>query len=659
MRAAIFLCGFSVLAATSCFAKSSYPDWVQSSIDVADTVLKYEEDYDAAVLLEESHIEYRGRGEIEETVRRAFHVFDRDGREFATLGIPLSSDEKLTKFNGWIVYASGKVERLKKTDLVEIAVDRDKLKSESVMLQLDRSESMREGTVFAYEYTVSRNQIFLQSGWCFHWEIPVALSRLSIEIPKNWSLQSHLFGADFAEKRVNGSVHIWEARDLDGVEEEEFQPFRSLITGNLVYSVYPDESDLSRYPYLVFRDWKSVAQHMDAVHSERIVAQTALRQKAASLAAGSASQWETVSKICEYAQSVNYLAVAIDLNRGGGYIPEDANRTFETHAGDCKDMTALARAMLKAVGVESYAVAAQIGKDSWVHEEWASPHAFNHCILAVPVGPDAPERSGVVEHPVYGRLLIFDPTTKDAAPGVLPHYLEGRKVLVCSSQDESLLSLPIYGPDVNRVVRHVDAEIDGFGNLIGSLEESNYGANAQRLRKLYRKLKRDDFEDLIRGWIAHGTREAAIEELVCEDFFDENRFDLKVKFAARRYARIMNRGEMLLFSPVFLSRIQWVPPVDEERKTPYVIGSRHLEETLSIALPSGYSLDAFKEPQDLETEFGVFSMELAFGEGRVDVTRQNSQRYTTVPVANYGDVVDYYETISRAETSKLVFKREG
>jgi hypothetical protein len=263
----------------------------------------------------------------------------------------------------------------------------------------------------------------------------------------------------------------------------------------------------------------------------------------------------------------------------------------------------------------------------------------------------------VVEHPEHGRLLIFDPTTKAAAPGVLPHYLEGRKVLVCSQKDEGLLSLPVYGPEVNRVARRVDASIDEFGNLNGEMRESNFGANAQMLRSLYRDLKKDDFEDLIRGWIARGTRDAKIAELSCEDFFDENRFDLKVRFSSTRYARLMNRGDMLLFSPVFLSRIRWVPPVDEERKTPYVVGSLHLEERLSIKLPSGYSLDSFKEPKELRTGFGDYSLEIDSAEGRLEVVRQSSLRHATMPVEDYGKVVDYYEQVSRSEASNVVFKR--
>ncbi len=639
------------------WGKSSYPAWVESSMGETELIAKYKEDHDVLALLDESDIEYKGRGQIVEKVRRSFYVYDRDGRDYASVAIPLSSGARLVRFEGWIIYASGKIERLKKSDLVEIAVDRDMLKSDSVQLQLDRSESMREGTVFAYEYETSRTQVFLQNGWTFDLEIPVALSRVSIEIPESWEIRSQLFGADFAKAKVNGSSYTWEASDLDAVEVEDFQPFRSLITGNLVYSVFPDKKELSRYPYAVFDTWESVARHMNKVHSAQIDPGAALSQKAAELVRGKASVWDEVSEICSYAQSLNYLAVAIDLNKGGGYKPADANVTFQTHHGDCKDMTALARAMLKSVGIESYAVAAQIGNDSWVHDRWASPQAFNHCILAVPLDDDAPSGSGVIQHPVFGKILIFDPTTKNAAPGVLPHYLEGRKVLVCSDRDEELLTLPIYGPDVNRIVREVKAKIDGFGNLSGDLQESNFGANAQKLRNLYRDMKRDDFEKLIQAWIARGTREARIEEIVCEDFFGENRFDLKVKFSAQRYARLMNKGEMLLFSPVFLSRLEWVPPVKEERETPYVIGSRHLEETVSIELPSGYVLDSFKNPDVLATEFGEYSLAFSMGEDGMEVHRQTTLRNASVPVEEYGTVVDFYESVSRSESSKAVFKR--
>ncbi|MFC0534307.1 transglutaminase-like domain-containing protein [Pelagicoccus mobilis] len=649
----------SVGLAGSALAKSSYPDWLEECLENKSVIDRFEEEADALCLLDESEIEYEGRGVVSQKVRRAFHIYDRDGRENARIAIQMSDGRKLDGFSAWIIYKSGKIERYKKNDLVEIALDRDKLRSDSYQLQLDRSESMREETVFAFEYETSKKTVFLDGAWRFNMGVPVVLSRLSLTLRKGWELRSSVFNSDFSEYSNEGYVHRWEGRNIPAVEIEESQPFSSLMTGNLYYTVHPDSKEMSRYPYAIFSNWNDVARYVDASQDERILTNEALVAKTEEITAGKESQWEKISEICSYAQSINYLANSIDLYNGGGMTPQFAEETFEKHYGDCKDMTALARAMLSCIGIESFAVTAQIGSDSWVYDEWASPAAFNHCILGVRVSDDAPDCSGVFEHPKHGRMLIFDPTTKNSSPGVLPYYLKGRKILVCSEKDDALLALPEMLPEENRVKREVTATINLGGNLNAELVQECYGGAAESLRGLYRSLKRDDFESFLRAWIANGTRDAQIDSWSCEDFFEENRFELTLSFTARRYGRLMNQGEMMLFSPVLMSRLQWVPPVDDDRKTPYLLSPHRTEETIRISIPENYMLDSSSNRKELESEFGRYSMNVSFTDGVLEADRLSVLERSVVPVENYGQLVDYFEQKSRAESSKVVFKQKG
>lgn len=655
----LFLVILSVATLLSVAAgKSRYPEWVADSLERKQSIERFASTSDALVLHDEARVEYLGRGKVENEVRRCYYIYNRDGRHFAKLGIPMSGSDKLEAFEAWIIYPSGKVERFRKSDLVEIASDRDMLKSESREFAIDRSESMRDGTVFAFEYKKSEQSVFLQGVWQFDDVIPVAFSVLSLNLPKEWRLEPMLFRAEYAESEQEDGEYMWLARDLEAVKIEESQPFRSLLTGKLAYSIYPDERELKRYPYLVFDSWTSVAKYIAETQADRISAGVDLEAKTKELLENAASRWDRIREICTYAQSINYLAMAIDLNSGGGMTPQDANDTFANHYGDCKDMTALARAMLSVAGIESYPTIAMIGDDSWVYTDWASPLPFNHCILAVPLDENdaIPEGSGIVEHPARGHFLIFDPTTKNVPPGVLPHYLEGRNVLIGGTEDR-LLTLPVFGPKSNRISREIEARVDEYGTLAGEVLEENYGAVAEMLRQAYRSLEKDEFDQMLRNWIQRGARDAEVVSIECEDRFEENKFDLRIQFRAKRYARVLKGGELLLVNPVFLGQLRWVPPTEEERTTPYVVEGFSIEERSRIEIPSGYVLDSARESERVDTELGSFALEVSYADQSIVVKRSRKQSHTVMPVDSYPQVVDYFEQISRAESAPVVFKR--
>src|SRR5205823_1227749 len=102
-----------------------------------------------------------------------------------------------------------------------------------------------------------------------------------------------------------------------------------------------------------------------------------------------------------------------------GYKPHAAAEVFAKQYGDCKDKANLMRAMLKSIHIESYLVLLFSGDSTVVREEWPSPAQFNHCIIAVKLNEGSTTTS-VVDLPVAGRLLIFDPTDEFTSMGDLP-----------------------------------------------------------------------------------------------------------------------------------------------------------------------------------------------------------------------------------------------
>jgi len=615
-------------------------------------------DADGLILHSSSHRTYEGRGQITSRVRKVLHFKSRDQRGRAVASISISNkSQRIRDFDAWLVYPSGRVESFKTRDLVMFAGGADALVSEEEVMVLDRSDSVRADTVFAYEYTLSEKSIFLQTLWVFQDTLPTVYSEFKLSLPSGWRAEGHQMNRGEVESRIEGSDYAWISRNLPAVKIEDSRPPADLLFALVGVTLVPPAKGAGYQTAGDFRSWSQVAGYGDAVQNESLPFDESIAAKARELAAGKDSKWDIVQAICEYVQSVNYLRLSLDRNRGGGYKPRAAADVFETHYGDCKDMSVLARSMLSSLGIKSFAALANVGGQGYVHDAWPSPFQFNHCIVSIPMeeGTNGRDSLGIVEDPAHGKTLIFDPTQRFTPVGELPRSLQGTKVLICGDGTEKLTQLPLADARRDRLEREIIVEIDQRGSLVGTIVETSHGSIADSVRAVHWLSSEEDFRGLIRSWIAAGTREASVEEVEVEDDLERNAFNLRVKFSAKGYARAVS-GDRVALSPIFLGRRTWVRPDDQERQSEYVTFSWSLDESTEFTLPEAYSLEFAPKPFSTEAEWGSYSLAVADEGELVRVDRLLSSEYSVVSPQRYEEVVDYFENIARRDKRPIILK---
>ena len=643
---------------TGAWAKSTIPDWAQEAIGRKEAAYAATDpESEAIILLDENERVYGASGDVDVSQRYVAHIRNRDGRDHAKAVIHLlNSSQKVKLFRAWIIYPSGRVETFGKVDTFEVANDRDSLFSESITMVLDRSSSVRDDTVFAFECKKSEKTIFSQDIWYFQSSIPCSVSRLSVTVPKGWSAQGTIINDAGIEHRRSGESFVWEGLNLKAVKDEPQSPPSTLLFAQVGVTVRPSEAARSRSKYRFFETWADVSRFAFEMNDKGIAASEAMSRKAQELVAGKATQWERIRAICEYAQSVNYVAVSIDLDAGGGIEPHAAELVFERHYGDCKDMTILARSLLKEAGIESYPIVARIGEDAFVHREWPSPFQFNHCIVGVKV-EDATNQPSVVDHPQLGRIMVFDPTQRYTPVGQLPASLHGSRVLVGHpSLSGDLLELPWPAPLENKIQRTVHVSIDANGDMQGTVKEVGTGAFADYFRSLARLKKDEDLRKSFQHWIASGTRDATVQGVTGQDFAGEGRFEFEIEFRSSRYARSVGH-DLLVFSPIFLGRYEWVPPVEEKRVSDYVSSPWSMDEEVVFQIPEGYALEALGKTFDQEKTFVTYGLFSEAADSSVVVRRMIESKLERIPVERYGELVEAYEGMTRAESAPIMLKR--
>jgi hypothetical protein len=395
---------------------------------------------------------------------------------------------------------------------------------------------------------------------------------------------------------------------------------------------------------------------MSELEDPQVTVDESLANKAKELTSAARTEYEKILAIGRYVQKVQYISIQTGLGRGGGYRPHLATEVFAKSYGDCKDKANLMRAMLKVVGIDSYPVSIYSGDPEYVKPNWPSPQQFNHCIIAVKVGNET-QAATIIQHPRFGRLLIFDPTSTETPVGDLPYYLQGSLALIDSRESDALVAMPVTPPEMNSLERQTDLRLGVDGSIIGTIKEKSQGQVAARFRGEFRSLSRQDYNSKIEHWLTAGATAARLAKAEPTDLESEGRFLLDIEFTAPAYGQLM-QDRLLVFKPAVVARRESLSLTAGERKYPIVLRSNSYTETVRIKLPTGFDVDELPDPVKLRTSFGAYETSYEIKGDELIFNRKLDQRSATISPDQYQSVRGFFEKIRLAEQSPVVLVRK-
>src|SRR5262245_12425887 len=343
------------------------------------------------------------------------------------------------------------------------------------------------GSIVAFEWVQKERPFINQQYHFFQGKSPVSVSRFTLRLPSDWRLESFIFNHEPMNPVVDRNKHTWELLNLGPIAEEPRMPATMSISPYLAVSYFPSHGKVAKKS---FATWQDVSRWASQMLDRQAVPNAAVQQKARSLVDGIKSDQERVRVISDWVQKqVRY--VSIQLGTKEGYRPHPAALVFKKGYGDCKDKAVLLMAMLRSVGIESYAVLVYSDDATWVKPEFPSVLQFNHAIVAVSgvqwdqTDPGAPKP---------GNLIFFDPTDNLTPLGDLPYYLQGGLGLVVKGDSGELVRLPVRSESANATRREADLNLDAGGAVTATVKELLTGQAAAVFR---RELASSSSSDLV------------------------------------------------------------------------------------------------------------------------------------------------------------------
>ncbi len=348
---------------------------------------------------------------------------------------------------------------------------------------------------------------------------------------------------------------------------------------------------------------------------------------------------EKIARLYEYLQkNTRYISIQLGI---GGWQPFDAKYVASKAYGDCKALTNYMYSLLKEAGINSAYSLVKAGHNaSNVLADFPSQQ-FNHVILCVPLQKDT---------------VWLECTSQTMPPGYLGEFTCDRYALLVNEKGGTLVRTPGYGMMENLASRKIKATLD---------EEGTLRVNAFTR---YGGLQQDSYHELIHGLSKDKVKEFLHEQL---DFatYEITHFDYKetrsslpvveemLDITVNNYATIT--GKRLFVIPNIMTRSHRKLSIDEPRKSDLVLGHAYKDvDSSEIILPEGFIAETIPRDVLVSSLFGKYECSVRLSANRLVYYREIEYYGGRYPGKEYPELVNFFETIYKADRNKVVLVRK-
>ncbi len=345
---------------------------------------------------------------------------------------------------------------------------------------------------------------------------------------------------------------------------------------------------------------------------------------------------EKAKIVYEYMQGVTrYISVQVGI---GGIQPISASEVDRLKYGDCKGLSNYTHALLDAVGVESYYVHVEAGKNKVDFEEdFPSLAQGNHAILAIPN---------------ENNYTWIDCTSQVHPFGFVGDFTDDRRAFVIKPDGGEVVKTPAYleKQNLQRIKSNIQLLVNGTVKLTAMIETKGI----QYDNRFY--IEEYDNDKVLEHY---QTEWSTINNLVLEDykftnFKEEVTFKEEVSISAENFTR--PTGERILFCPNVLNRSNYVPKRYRSRKLPFQIQRGYLDsDDFIITLPEGYIVETLPEPKEIISEFGEYKTSTVLqDDGTILYKHMFLLKAGDYPKEKYNDYRNFRKEVSKYNNAQVV-----
>jgi hypothetical protein len=464
-------------------------------------------------------------------------------------------------------------------------------------------------------------------------------SRFTFSCPSNYEFRYKAFnykGEPVIQNDHDRKVYTWEVSKLPAITDEIFSPDLQKLTTYIAFG--PTDFQMKDYKGNM-KTWQDLGKFIYYLRQGRDDLSDDVKAKVHQLTDGVPDKREKIRLLYQFMQSnTRYISIQLGI---GDWQPFDAKYVASKGFGDCKALSNYMYSLLKEAGIKSYYTLIRAGNDPEdVITDFPSPR-FNHVILFAPVDKDT---------------VWLECTSQTLPAGYLGTFTCDRYALAIDENGGTLVHTPKYTMNENLQVRNTKAQLDDDGTLDAKVITDYGGLQQDEMHAVINQLSKDKVKEFLNEELDFGT-------------YDVNRFDYKqikswkpsieeaLDISVSNYGTVT--GKRLFIIPNVMNRSRRKLKSDEERKYDIELPLEYEDiDSAEIEIPKGYEPESVPQAVNLDSKFGKYFSTVKLVNNKIFYYRVREQYSGTFPAKDYPDLVNYYDTIYKADRNKVVLVKK-
>jgi transglutaminase-like putative cysteine protease len=593
---------------------------------------------DAVLRLEELNFEIINSGKAVFTNHYVITILNENGDDWAEFYEYYDKHRKIESIEGILYDASGKqLKRIKTKDAEDLSgVSDGSLIDDN---RYKRHNFYNRVYPYTIEYTV---EIDYNSTLFFPMWVPQGKERLSVEkslvniiSPADYQFRYKNFnykGEPVKTQDKNKMITSWAVKNMPAIEKELYSPLWHEMTTVVIFG--PGEFQIDDFKGNM-SSWLEFGKFVQSLKQGKDVLPDNIKLKIHELTDGVADVKKKIAVLYEYLQkNTRYISVQLGI---GGWQPFDAKYVANKAYGDCKALTNYMFSILKEAGITSRYTLVRAGANAgYITSDFPSQQ-FNHVILSVPLIKDT---------------VWLECTSQTLPSGYLSDFTCNRYALIIDETGGYMVRTPKYSLNDNLQTRNIIAKLDEEG-ILQLKTYTRYGG-----------LQQDDIHGLINNLSKDKVKEALHKQLDFATYdiknfsYKENKstlptIDESLDITVINYATIT--GKRLFIVPNVMTRTKRKLSADAERKYDIQLGYEFKDiDTVEIEIPKGYETEAMPQDVSISSKFGKYNSSVKLAGNKLFYYRHYEHYSGLFPAKDYMELVKFYETIYKADRTKVV-----
>ncbi len=569
-------------------------------------------------------------------------IINPEGQDASTLTIRYDSNSKVKSFKGKIFNKNGFEDgNISKKDLIDIA------ENEMHTLINDSRFKIYKPLVNKYPYTVEYvyerefNATIGFDSWIPHHSFRTSVEKAILtfrakkEMDINFKQLNYPFKYSLSENDEFKN-YFWEVENLKAIKNEKAMPmYLDIFPAVLLTPQYFEYEGT----YGDFLSWNNYGKWVNSLIEGRDQLSSSTIETVQKLTADLPDDLSKAQTIYKFMQNkTRYVNIALGI---GGFQPMKASEVDKKGYGDCKALTNYTRALLKAVGIESYY--SEIGTGPYKQIKFSafpSANQTNHVILCLPIHSDT---------------FWLECTNQKIPFGFLGVQTQGRKALIVKPEGGVLAEAKSYNPNENLQSISTKILLQPTGNatfsIIGCFQNGFYDSQ-------FNLIHSTQIEKIKYVTINLNTKSLVkINQLKIRDISDTS-FIVHLSVAGEIENFCDKAGTKFIVQPIYFQDLDMNSfGVHDRTNSLFIPDIIHFIDSVSIQIPEGYEIDYIPKSQDIRNLFGTFSYQVQSENRNILIITKMSIFKGVYTISSFKMISDFVSKVRLIKSDKILYSK--